>query len=246
MEILREIGLTERESKVYTALLGLGSTTTGPLIKKSEVPNSKIYEVLENLHNKGLVSWIVKGKTKYFQASPPKQLLNLLKEKQKKLEEALPSLESKQKKSQNKKSVELFEGIKSMRAMLLGLLQGVKKGEDWFGFATGETSANKEIEEFYEWFGTLKINVGLKDHELISLENKNNFEKALSNEAKKALKNILRYSKVSFPGDTAIFRNCVLIFNWEETPTITLIKDNSLAEQYKKFFLEIWKEGKRM
>ena len=66
-ELLAEIGLTERESKVYLALLELGSTTTGPLVKKSEVPNSKVYEILESLQNKGLVSWITKGKTKYFQ-----------------------------------------------------------------------------------------------------------------------------------------------------------------------------------
>jgi len=48
-ELLTEIGLTERESKVYCALLELGQTTTGPLSKKSQVPNSKIYAVLESL-----------------------------------------------------------------------------------------------------------------------------------------------------------------------------------------------------
>ena len=56
MEILQELGLTQREIRVYLALLELGSTTTGSIIKRSEVPNSKIYEILESLQNKGLVS----------------------------------------------------------------------------------------------------------------------------------------------------------------------------------------------
>jgi len=150
MEILLELGLTTREIKVYLALLELGLTTTGPIIKKSEVPNSKIYEILEGLQNKGLVSWIIKGKTKYFQASNPKQLLTLLKDKQRKVEEIIPQLQMKQKLSQSKKSVELFEGMRAIRGMLLGLVQDIKKGENWYGFSTGLTSTDKEIEDFYE------------------------------------------------------------------------------------------------
>src|SRR4030042_3282975 len=122
MEILQELGLTQRESKVYLALLELGSTTTGPIIKRSEVPNSKIYEILESLQNKGLVSWITKGKTKYFQATSPKHLLSLLKDKERRLEDVLPELEMKQKLSQSQKSVELFEGVKAIRSMLQGLI----------------------------------------------------------------------------------------------------------------------------
>lgn len=243
MEILQELGLTKRESKVYLALLELGLTTTGSIIKRSEVPNSKIYEILESLQNKGLVSWIIKGKTKYFQASSPKQLLTLLKDKERKIKEILPELEKKQKLSQSKKSVELFEGVKAIRSMLLGLIQDIKKGEDWYGFSTGETSANKEIEEFYEWWGALKLNIGLKDHLLISTINKKDFGASLTNEAKIALEKSksLKFSNVSFPGDTAIFRDYVIIFNWEGIPTATLITNESLAKQYKDFFLEVWK-----
>ncbi len=246
MEVLQELGLTQREIKVYLALLELGLTTTGPLIKKSEVPNSKIYEILESLQNKGLVSWIVKGKTKYFQASNPQQLLISLKDKQRRVEEILPQLEMKQKLSKSKKSVELFEGVKAIRSMLLGLVQDIKKGEDWYGFSTGKTSTNKEIEDFYEWWGALKLNIGLKDHLLISLSNKKEFEDSLSKEAKMALERskTLKFSEVSFPGDTAIFRDYVIIFNWDNIPTATLITNEGLSKQYKDFFLNLWKIAK--
>ena len=246
MEILQELGLTQRESKVYLALLELGNTTTGPIIKKSEVPNSKIYEILESLQSKGLVSWIIKGKTKYFTASNPKQLLTLLKDKQRKIEEILPELEMRQKSSQTKKSVELFEGVKAIRSMLQGLIQDIKKGEDWYGFSTGETSTNEEIEKFYEWWGSLKLNVGLKDHLLISNAYKKEFETSITKEVADSLRKskILKFSEVSFPGDTAIFRDYVMIFNWDGIPTATLITNESLAKEYKDFFLGIWKISK--
>ncbi len=246
MEILQELGLTQREIKVYLALLELGITTTGPIIKKSGVPNSKIYEILESLQNKGLVSWVIKGKTKYFQASSPRQLLTSLRDKERKVEEVLPQLEMKQKLGQSKKSVELFEGVKAIRSMLQGLVQETKKGENWYGFSTGETSTNEEIEDFYEWWGALKINIGLKDHLLISLSNKKEFKDSLSKDAKRALEKYesLKFSNIAFPGDTAIFRNYVIIFNWEGIPTATLITNENLANQYKDFFLGIWKKAK--
>jgi sugar-specific transcriptional regulator TrmB len=65
---LTKLGLTEGEAKVYLALLKLGSSTVGPIVKKSKVAYSNIYEVLERLISKGLVSFIKKEKTKYFQA----------------------------------------------------------------------------------------------------------------------------------------------------------------------------------
>jgi sugar-specific transcriptional regulator TrmB len=46
-KMLEEIGLTEGESKVYLALLKLGATKTGPLIKEADVSSSKVYKILE-------------------------------------------------------------------------------------------------------------------------------------------------------------------------------------------------------
>jgi len=73
LELLKEIGLTESETKVYLALLELGSTTKGPIVDKSQVASSKIYELLEKLIQKGLASFVVKSGTKYFEAAPPKE-----------------------------------------------------------------------------------------------------------------------------------------------------------------------------
>ncbi len=242
---LLEVGLTLWEAKAYVALLELGSTTTGPLVKKSEVPQSKIYEVLNSLNNKGLASHIIKGKTKYFQASNPKKILNLFKEKQRKIEKLIPELESKQISAKERQSVELFEGLKAIRSMLIELISDVKKGENWYGFSTGETSLIKEIGDFYEWWGSKKYFMGLKDHLLISLENKKEFEKNIKKEYLSELKKITRYSKISFPGDVAIFRDKVIIFNWKDIPTAILITSKNLAKQHKDFFLGLWKIAKK-
>ena len=78
LSFLKEIGLTEGEIKVYLALLELGASTTGPIIEKANISRSIIYQILDKLIEKGLVSFITKEKTKYFQATQPKHFLDII------------------------------------------------------------------------------------------------------------------------------------------------------------------------
>ena len=105
IKLLREIGLTEGESKVYLALIGLGQTTTGPIVKKAGVSTSKSYKILSRLEEKGLSSHVYKNKIKYFRAAPPEKILEIAKEqtleaerRKKEIEKLIPELLSFQKK----------------------------------------------------------------------------------------------------------------------------------------------------
>ena len=55
-EKLRKIGLTEGESEVYSLLIELGETKAGGIIKKANLASSKVYDVLQRLISKGLIS----------------------------------------------------------------------------------------------------------------------------------------------------------------------------------------------
>ena len=85
-ELLAEIGLSKSEIAVYFALLNLGSSTTGPIIKKAGIASGKAYLVLDKLAKKGLVTYILKSARKYYNAKDPALLLEYLKEKKAELE----------------------------------------------------------------------------------------------------------------------------------------------------------------
>jgi len=242
--ILLDVGLTPREARVYLGLLELGLTTAGPLIKRSEVPNSKIYEILEGLQNKGLVSWITKGKTKYFQAAEPRKILALFEEKKRIIEESLPILEAKVKRSAEKSSVELFEGIKAIRAMFLDLYSSFKPGESIYGFSKGVYHENAL--EFYSWLGMLKSKSKALDHLMISLQNKQEFVKFFNVKEKmqKSSKWKLRFSTLSFPWDFGIYHDRIIILNWSPIPTAVVIVNRQLVEQSLSFYLQLWKNAK--
>src|SRR3989338_1850320 len=115
--ILSEIGLTESEIKVYKALLELGDSTRGDIVNKAQIAGSKIYEILERLQEKGLVSVYVQNKIKHFKAANPKQLIIYLEQKQHNLQnvsqqtrQLLPQLLALYKSSNEEQELELYRG----------------------------------------------------------------------------------------------------------------------------------------
>ena len=67
---MEEIGLGSYEIKVYICLLENGSMTASEISKKSSVPYSKIYEVLNSLEDRGWIESNSSRPQKFFPNSP--------------------------------------------------------------------------------------------------------------------------------------------------------------------------------
>jgi sugar-specific transcriptional regulator TrmB len=68
--VLHELGLTEYETETYVALLRSGALTASEVSEQSDVPYSKIYEVLHALEKKGWIEAEHGRPSKYFPKSP--------------------------------------------------------------------------------------------------------------------------------------------------------------------------------
>ena len=134
---LRDLGLTDGEIKVYLALIRLGETTSGPLVDESDVSASKVYAILDRLARKGLVSHIVKRKTKYFKAADPDRLLVYMKEKEAQLQEEekvireiIPQLKLNQQTAMTAETAQVYDGLKGIQAARERTLRIMKKGDE--------------------------------------------------------------------------------------------------------------------
>ena len=76
--ILEDLGLTNAEIKVYLALLELGTTKAGLIIRKTSLQNSVVHLTLLKLVEKGFVSFIKKGGVKEYSASNPENILKFI------------------------------------------------------------------------------------------------------------------------------------------------------------------------
>src|SRR3989338_7876684 len=85
--VLQSLGLTRVESEVFYTLSRSGVSAIGTLKRETKLHKSTIYMALEGLQKKGVVSYILKGKTKFWQASTPEELVQFVQEKEKRLQE---------------------------------------------------------------------------------------------------------------------------------------------------------------
>jgi sugar-specific transcriptional regulator TrmB len=71
---LRQAGLTDYETRAYLYLLQVGVTTASQISSETDVPYSKIYEVLNSLERKGWVETQTDRPRKYYPKSPSEAL----------------------------------------------------------------------------------------------------------------------------------------------------------------------------
>ncbi len=94
LQALQDLGLTEKESRIYLALLHLSQGTVQEIAQQAKVSRPNSYALLDGLVAKGLVSMsTVGGKVKYL-CEKPENLLDLVRAKRRVLEEQEKSAEA--------------------------------------------------------------------------------------------------------------------------------------------------------
>ena len=239
---LLKVGLTDGESKVYLALSELGSSTVGPIVKKSRVAYSNIYDILNRLIEKGLVSFVIKSKTKYFQAATSKNLLIYLENKEKELlqqknelKKILPNLEKIQG-SHLSQEAEVFLGLKGLTAAYEKMLRSRTKKDEVLYFYIHEEDYAEKSDLFYHSIQNLSKKVKMR-----GLANK---EYKKSWFAKKSKFLNVKYVDFPIPGTIDISEDFVLIISWKPEIVGILIKSESIAKNLKDYFNEVWKIAK--
>jgi sugar-specific transcriptional regulator TrmB len=124
---LENIGLTKNQAEVYLTLLKLGSTTAQHIIQESGLHRSPVYDALEKLRERGLVSFVTKDFKKYFQAAPPKALYSYLEEKKQELSEVMPQLETLENMKTEEIEASVYKGKEGLKAIHYDMLKEGKQ-----------------------------------------------------------------------------------------------------------------------
>ncbi|HLC32251.1 MAG TPA: helix-turn-helix domain-containing protein [Candidatus Nanoarchaeia archaeon] len=233
-EVLQQIGLSKGESKVYLALLKLGTVTVAKLKEETLLHRTTIYDFLEKLLNKGLASYVIQGGLKYFQAAKPAKLFDLLKEKQENLEGVLPELEKIGQIKQESIRVEVYRGIEGFKTLLNDILQ-TKERFDSIGIE--ESKFQEKFPFVMTHYFKKELKTGIKERVLARKGTKFVFTSP----------NIdYRYLPDEFfsPTLSGSYGNKVFNLIWDPL-TIILIENKDLATSWKKYFEFMWKKAEK-
>lgn len=112
--LLTTLGLTEKEAKIYLALLQLDTAGPSDIARASGINRSTTYVLLESLLEKGFVTTVV-GNKKTFHAEDPEKLLLLQRNKTAEFERSLPRLKEVMKKHSEQPRVRFFLGLDGVK-----------------------------------------------------------------------------------------------------------------------------------
>lgn len=149
---LKNLGLSEKEAKIYLALLQLGPSTPYQIAKKAELKRPTAYVIAEELVEKGLIVHVPGENPRKYIARTPDSFFEEAEGKLAKAKSALPELRSLQKGGTlEKPSIMYYEGPEGVRQAY----EYKKKelhGKEIVGFFASPEDASPEVTKvFMEW-----------------------------------------------------------------------------------------------
>jgi len=247
-EELIELGFNKNEAKVYLSLARFGKAVATDIIKQTKFHKNIVYDNLEKLIDKGLVSYVIEDGIRHFKIAPPDMLVQMFEEKKVEMEKKkdkaqriAKEISKSMKVLKHKQEATIYRGIKGIK---LFYNQAIEKGIDYVSFGAPPESINIVGEAFW-----INLNRRLAENNikarLIFNESIRKHGEMIKKGFPKTIK--IRYFKEDFEPltETNIQGDRVAIMVWTEEPLLFLIQDKYVADSYLKFFNDMWKNSKK-
>lgn len=154
LQLLGQLGLNDKEIKIYEALLNNGLSLVSAIGKQTGIKRPSVYFTLEKLIKKGFVSRTILNKKEVFQTEDPNVLKRIAKEqseKTKNLENAIKKLVPHLKKTRQKKLITPKIRILEEKEGLWNVGDDtLKEGEDIYVFGS--------FQKLYDIYSTKRMN----------------------------------------------------------------------------------------
>lgn len=239
-KLLEHLGLTHNESIIYLALLNLGTVPAGKILKEAQLNTGKIYNILESLQNKGLVSESTINNIRHFTAAPPKQLLVYLKQKkaelqhdEKQIRKIIPELEQRRTVHSHEPRSMTYTGFEGFKIAVKEATEAMKPNEEFLSYKVTTYREKKYADFWKKWMQQQKS----RRMRIIFMGKGREYEEIIKN------KNV---SARVLPGTSLasmdIFgENTVLLVSYAEPVTSIVIHSPNFVNIFKNSFEERWK-----
>lgn len=240
---LKELGLSELESKLYTVSLLLGPSPIAALAKHLDISRPNIYKVIAGLEKCGLVKFSEKKRyARNFIVEPPAIVLEKVREKSEsmemldnKLTSAMPELVTLYHRDATPTKIRVLEGEEQFREMFYRLIDETKDQTEFFGSAA-------DIISFISWdkqneFTKNRIAKGIKSRVLLIPSKE--AEMLQKNDQKELRETRILRGANPFVTSFQIFANKVII--WQpKAPLALLIEDEYIVQMFRSIFYTLY------
>ncbi len=226
VESLRDLGLTEYEAKVYTALVKIRSGTASDIHLVSGIPRSAVYGALHRLEERGAIE-VQSSKPMRYRAVPPEIALEKLKDNFiAESEDALASLKEiyqTQRIEAREEAIWTISGVKNVSDKIIEIIRGTQND---IIFAASYPSFH-EIAKTYPIFENVKGEIINKIEEGVTVRVTGSRSEGLE----EITKDIPGAQIRAFPADKSTASGGILIVDGKEV-LIAIMSENADTGMY--------------
>lgn len=239
---IRLLGLSDKASRMYLATLQLGGGTMQDLSKAAKVPRTSLYYTLQELLEAGALSESMLGKRKYYQATPPKDLIALAKERLVEASESLPDLEAEAGRGRTS-AVEILHGPQGFKLAWEELLQ--TKDKEFRIITSGESFLDYVREKY-----VIKTIIGrkkmlkVKSYQLIP--NKPYGREVVKKDYSENRESRFLPDSVKLPYTVVFSSDKVLLISSRAENIVLSWGSPKLALTFRSLFEELWRNAEQL
>lgn len=231
---LQYLGLSEKEARVYLALLELGKGSVIAISGKADIKKPTTYVILDELRKKGLVTLVPRAKKVLYIAESPRKLQIEQREKEEVISEKMPELLAIYNAKEEKPSVKFYQGIKNIAELYKEIIES----REVLIYGSVEVIHQELFDQLFE-YGLAKVRRNnTKIREICALNKKSiEYAKRVSSENHE-----VRFISKEFklPTDNTIFGNKLAIFSYKTQPMAVVIESSDVVQTYKSMFEMVW------
>ncbi|PIN77265.1 hypothetical protein COV16_07020 [Candidatus Woesearchaeota archaeon CG10_big_fil_rev_8_21_14_0_10_34_8] len=240
-EILKDLGLSPNEAKIYEALVGLGEASVNTISVKTKINRSNVYDAMERLVEKGLASDVFTKEQKLYRAVHPKRLLEILQEKVQVVENILPDLTKRFEKEHEEEEAFFYRGIHGYKNYMFDIL---KENKTYYCIGGKGLWFDPRLKFFMPKFDRERKKSNICFKHIFDAKMKGKVKQPLKfekNEYKFLPKKYCSQLCVEFFGDyLVIYTTGKEYGRLKEEPTLFVLKSKEVTVGFKKLFDLVW------
>ncbi len=236
-KILENAGLTHTEARVYIMLLKSGSAPAGAITKETGLHRRSVYDSLDRLMEKGLVSQIKMNNRRNFQAEDPRRIADMLREKEAAIDSVLPELQAMRNTALEHKETLFYKGRQALKSIFN---DQIEQGDDVLVLG-GSENVNEIMGYYFSHYDRERKRKNIRVR-IIFRESARH-----SDYVRRIPLAEIRYlpDRHSSPLAINVYRDRAAIILWSEEPVGILIKEKDIAEGYRRYFEMLWDAAKK-
>lgn len=238
---LIELGLTEKEARVYLALLPRRDTGTSKIISATGLHGQFVYSALTRLEELGLAKHVVLKGRKKFSANTPNRLIALVDEKRLKAHTIARELQN-HFQGQFEQDFEVYKGLDAFRTHEFELLERIPEGStvDVIGGSNNKfiELIGEEVDEYEKIRNKKNIHVRL----LTTADQADKF-RLMSSARKNFTYRVMPYLDGGIT-DADIWPNRLVLKFYADPILVFALTSKEIADSYRQFFEALWKSAR--